>query len=487
VLGDDQVGKPVRLVVGVAVVVLTEDERDQIGILLDRVMDDDVVGDEVVQTVDGDVEGLLDSIGLDRDDRIPIGVAEGEIDQLLAANSRGHSHRPCPPNSGLVEGGAAVLRLDRRLHLAAGHAALRHRRDDEIAPGLFRDQIPIRVAGSVFEMLEDGARVAALVCAEGADDLEEAGEVRTAGHDYVEMGLPPLRVDVLEHSRSNFQSQEQGLHIVRKPGAAGRVVDVRRLARTAKPDTAIGSPEVAQERRYSPCWLGEDGVGNPLLVGAQAEDGEPVHPGSNRIASAVGQVFLRRQVDLKPAALPLDPGLHGIPENLPREICDQLGQLALVARVLDRVPGQSAAIANQVTEQSKFLVAHAGKPSARKIAWNRDRIPFVQFVQPLPTPDRQELVIGGGSDRPTKPGRQPEHGLVAGRECIGGEGGPKLPAIAVHREHFEVALADQLLDRPTDSLAWEIDERIAGQASRLPQVRQHRLRRVALLGGAREL
>ena len=52
VLGDDQVGQPVRLVLGIAVVVLAVEEGDDVGVLLDRVVDDDVVGDEVVQALD---------------------------------------------------------------------------------------------------------------------------------------------------------------------------------------------------------------------------------------------------------------------------------------------------------------------------------------------------------------------------------------------------------------------------------------------------
>src|SRR5436190_5431293 len=76
VLGDDQV----RLAwVGVLVVLRgAVDEGDDVGVLLDRVVDDYVLGHEVVEALNGEVVNGLLSAGLDRLDPVPVDVALGE-------------------------------------------------------------------------------------------------------------------------------------------------------------------------------------------------------------------------------------------------------------------------------------------------------------------------------------------------------------------------------------------------------------------------
>ena len=76
-LAEDHLGE--ALLVGLVVVVLVAiDERDEIRVLLDAVMNRHVFGDEVVQSVDGQVVDVVVSVGLDRHDPVPEDVARGE-------------------------------------------------------------------------------------------------------------------------------------------------------------------------------------------------------------------------------------------------------------------------------------------------------------------------------------------------------------------------------------------------------------------------
>ena len=159
-------------------------------------------------------------------------------------------------------------------------------------------------------------------------------------------------------------------------------------ARCAEPNASISRPNVPKEGRNPTGRLGEDLVGDPLLVRPQTEDSQLVEPGRNRIALPVGQTLSRRQVNLIPAALLAHPRPDGPPEYLSRQVGDALGELALVGRVLNRVARQRAAIADQVAEQRQFVVAHAGDPGTTQIARHGDRLSLAQLIQALPTTNR---------------------------------------------------------------------------------------------------
>src|SRR3954447_826245 len=96
VLGDDQLRDALVGLGVLDVVLVAVDEHDDVGVLLDGVVDDHVVRDEVVRTVDGDVVDGLDAVGLDGRDRIPVDIRLGERTERLAAND------PCNPRGAIA-------------------------------------------------------------------------------------------------------------------------------------------------------------------------------------------------------------------------------------------------------------------------------------------------------------------------------------------------------------------------------------------------
>src|SRR5690242_16251487 len=81
------------------------------------------------------------------------------------------------------------------------------------------------------------------------------------------------------------------------------------------------------------------------------------------------------------------------------------------------------------------------------LARHGDAVALVQGIEAAPTVDGQELVVGGGADRPAKARREAEDRLDAGRK-----GSQDLPAIEpprerIDRQHVEPGLTDESGDR----------------------------------------
>jgi hypothetical protein len=89
---------------------------------------------------------------------------------------------------------------------------------------------------------------------------------------------------------------------------------------------------VPEEALDALCGLPEDGIGNPLLVRAQAERAHVVEPCGHRVAAAVGQAFGGGEVDLVPASLGLDPRTHGASEHAGGQAGHDLGEFGLARR-----------------------------------------------------------------------------------------------------------------------------------------------------------
>src|SRR6266705_1857248 len=88
-LGDDDLGD-VPPVLGDVVIVetLATNEEHEVAILLDRVMENDVSCNEVMQVVHRQVVNIVFAIGFDRGNPVPEHVARCNAHQLVRANNR---------------------------------------------------------------------------------------------------------------------------------------------------------------------------------------------------------------------------------------------------------------------------------------------------------------------------------------------------------------------------------------------------------------
>src|SRR3954447_7658949 len=144
VLGDDQLRQALVLL-GLVVDLVTVDERHHVGVLLDGVVDEEIVRDEVVGAGNRQIEDLLFSVLLDRDDLIPVDVALGQSPQGLRAGREGDPQSPLPAEVLLEDRQPRVRRLDLGMEPAVRDAVPLHRRTDMQIPDLPRDDVAIRV------------------------------------------------------------------------------------------------------------------------------------------------------------------------------------------------------------------------------------------------------------------------------------------------------------------------------------------------------
>src|SRR5215203_1158586 len=140
-------------------------------------MDEDVVRDEVVQPLDGEVEDLLGSRRLDRDDLVPVDVTRREVPEPLGSNCLRDALRPLPSDVRPVQRRAAVLSPDTSLKLSRRHARRDHCRDDLAAPGFTGDDVAIRVSSTPLEVVQDHPSFARPSCTDGADTAEETDDI----------------------------------------------------------------------------------------------------------------------------------------------------------------------------------------------------------------------------------------------------------------------------------------------------------------------
>ena len=83
---------------------LAVDEDDDVGILFDRVVRDDAVGDEVVRARHRGIEHRLHAERLDGADGVPEQVGLRESMQLRVRECRRDAHEPLTARRALVEG-----------------------------------------------------------------------------------------------------------------------------------------------------------------------------------------------------------------------------------------------------------------------------------------------------------------------------------------------------------------------------------------------
>src|SRR6266705_3599515 len=163
-------------------------------------------------------------------------------------------------------------------------------------------------------------------------------------------------------------------------------------------DAPIGRPKVLEETCDPKSGLPEDFLRDALFVRTEPEGTEVFEPDAYRVAHAVSEMPCRRQINLDPGPLLMNPGPNRFAENFRREAYNLFGEGRVFGRVLNRVCWQSAAIADQVPKQSKLGVAHRVLVRALNDSWCRNMVADVQIVEPAPPLHGQELVIGSGAN-----------------------------------------------------------------------------------------
>src|SRR4029077_4180117 len=96
--------------------------------------------------------------------------------------------------------------------------------------------------------------------------------------------------------------------------------------------------------------LSEDLLRYELLVRTQPKDTQLIEPFGNGIPNAVRQTARRRKINLIPAPFAVDTRANRPRKHAGRQLRDGLRQTEIIRRVLLSMPGQGAAIADQMAE-----------------------------------------------------------------------------------------------------------------------------------------
>src|SRR5579872_1480281 len=145
--------------------------------------------------------------------------------------------------------------------------------------------------------------------------------------------------------------QKQRVHIVGKLFAARRIVHVSVVfLSVAQVNAAIGGPEVAQEACDTRRWLREDLRRHTLFVRAQPEDAHVIQPRDDGIVLVVSQVLTRGEIDLIPGSFLRDAWYYGLAKDRRCQARYYLCQVVLACCVLDDVPRQRAAVADEMPQ-----------------------------------------------------------------------------------------------------------------------------------------
>ena len=219
---------------------------------------------------------------------------------------------------------------------------------------------------------------------------------RDTGDDYVIAESLRLRVPHQVEAGGEAEPAEQVDHPVGKRAARRRVVDpwlrLRRAGRGHE-DAAVGRPQVAQEGPYLSVVRRVELVGQLLLVRPESGDAELVEPRHDRITAPVGQPVRRGEVGVLPVALRDPPRPDA--ELGARGLLDEAQVRLVLRRVVHRLPGEHAAVAEQVREQTETLLApaEAGGERGRDPPGDGDPVAGGEILQRHPPAEGAERVV----------------------------------------------------------------------------------------------
>src|SRR6266545_3974542 len=140
-----------------------------------------------------------------------------------------------------------------------------------------------------------------------------------------------------------------------------------------------------------------------------------------------------------------------------------------------------------MTKKRQLSIVHRCLSGAGQLTWHGDTHPRRKLVEPLPALDGQKLMVCGRTNCPAKACRHPIDRLDTGSKRVQNRSWLQLPGFGIERENVEVPLSNQFVNSSVYACIRQVDERLAGQTSRLAQVTQHRNMRRPSLDRAREL
>jgi len=88
--------------------VFAVNEHHDVGILLDRIVDDDITGNEIMGTGNTNVVYLLDTKRCYAGDLVPVDIGLGQVGETLAFKGLGHRREARPRNARGLKGRAVI-------------------------------------------------------------------------------------------------------------------------------------------------------------------------------------------------------------------------------------------------------------------------------------------------------------------------------------------------------------------------------------------
>ena len=279
-------------------------QRDVLGDVGDQgaVVDDDVVGHEVVVDRNGEVERLLLADRLDRGDLVPPEVGGREVVEGGIAGGLGEPAELRARHASRADVPVVVTPVAAGLADVGPRAAALGGGD--LRPHLGRDRVDVGARHPTAEVGQRGLGLRLL--AHHGDQLAECADALLAGDPHLEGVLAGAVVDrppQLADRRDDPEPQQEVLDVTGEPVADRGVADL------AEPlsgvDVAVARVQDRQEPRHGGLVQAEDGVGDELLRAALAH--QPVLAAQPR--DGVGRAALRRrQPDLHVGPAAVDAG-----------------------------------------------------------------------------------------------------------------------------------------------------------------------------------
>src|SRR6266851_7174394 len=201
----------------------------------------------------------------------------------------------------------------------------------------------------------------------------------------------------------------------------------------------------------------------------------------------MSQVVSWRQIDLVPISFFVNTWCHRSTENCSRQTSHSFSQFQFMGSILNSMTRQCAAIADEMTKQCQFLVAHGGLYRAGQLARQGNVHSNRKRIEALPAVYSQELVVCRGADGAAKAGSHAVDWLMAGSKRAAHQAGLQAPHFGVQSQHPESILAYQLFDWSIDAQVGQVHWCASSKAAALTQVRELRHLRRATFHSAGQL
>src|SRR6266852_8785843 len=154
----------------------------------------------------------------------------------------------------------------------------------------------------------------------------------------------------------------------------------------------------------------------------------------------MSQVVSWRQIDLVPISFFVNTWCHRSTENCSRRTSHSFSQFQFMGSILNSMTRQCAAIADEMTKQCQFLVAHGGLYRAGQLARQGNVHSNRKRIEALPAVYSQELVVCRGADGAAKAGSHAVDWLMAGSKRAAHQAGLQAPHFGVRANTLKPSL-----------------------------------------------